>query len=429
MGCISSKPQSPVSNRYPPTGAGAGLRDTPASDAAHTAGQGTAMRLRRDSPLAALAPRAAQAAQSSVPIPNAPRTSLPTQARMSAQMAPRQAAPSRLRPSIEGALAHHLPSPRPAQTPAPAARPRELVSGLPAQAQHRIGVARWPDAKYNNEDTPAQQAFGRRFSQHCVNLGNEISSGEISDVEALWVGCQEWRKGEAENEPTGHKDEFGESRYRDGMNKPLFSPVAGRYEYMNQRSVQAIRDIQKNPQSGISQCNITDSRHGYKKATFQCQAETGGRKIPVTEMHVYYQEASGGRVQPVGANPQDPSISGQMHHTEPEHIQALMDEADDVFRSTLKEAGKLSPDEKAERLGKLHWLLAQASPDSRGSAAKSEMAVRSLACALDMELPPFKRGIVPDLEAFVTPQAAFAQKYKALFSSGAPPRPTPAAAT
>jgi avirulence protein len=399
MGCISSKPQSPGSNR-PPT-MGTGMPDGPPSGPADTAVPGAVMRLRRDSPLAALSPRAAPATQASSFIPHSPRTTLPTQARLSAPMAPRQAAPSRLRPSMEGASTRHLPS------------PRAVVSKLPVQAQQRVGVARWPDAKYNKEESTAQQAYGRRFSQHCVKLGNDISAKEISDVDALWIGCQEWRKAEAENGPAGQKADFGESRYRDGMNEPLFSPLAGRYEYMNQRSVQAIGDAENSPQSGIARSDIEDSGIGYKTAIFQCHAEVGKhrRKIPVTQMEAYYHEGPDGRLKPFSINPRDRAISGQMCHTEPQHIQALMDEADVVFRSTLQDAGKLSPGEKTERLGKLHWLLAQAAPDSRGSAAKSEMAVRSLACALDMELPPFKRGVIPDLEAFVTPQDAFTQKY------------------
>ncbi len=50
-------------------------------------------------------------------------------------------------------------------------------------------------------------------------------------------------------------------------------------------------------------------------------------------------------------------------------------------------------------------------PDTRGSAAKAELCVRSLAQARGMDLPPFKPGFVPDLEAMVRPRADHVNGY------------------
>jgi hypothetical protein len=59
--------------------------------------------------------------------------------------------------------------------------------------------------------------------------------------------------------------------------------------------------------------------------------------------------------------------------------------------------------------------LAQTIFDLRGSSAKSELFIRSLAVASGVELPPFKRGFVPDLESFVLSIDEFVKNYSGSF--------------
>ncbi len=68
-------------------------------------------------------------------------------------------------------------------------------------------------------------------------------------------------------------------------------------------------------------------------------------------------------------------------------------------------------EELLPRLGELHWWMAHAMPDGRGSAAKTEMGMRAIALAHGIALPPFRRGIVPDLEAFMQDMETFSQGY------------------
>jgi len=56
-------------------------------------------------------------------------------------------------------------------------------------------------------------------------------------------------------------------------------------------------------------------------------------------------------------------------------------------------------------------------PDKRGSAAKTELCVRALANAHGVELPPFGRGVIPDLEAFVRSRTEFVASYAAMFDT------------
>lgn len=74
-----------------------------------------------------------------------------------------------------------------------------------------------------------------------------------------------------------------------------------------------------------------------------------------------------------------------------------------------------SDEEKVSQLGEMHWWLSHAMPDNRGSAAKSELTVRSVALSEGLSLPPFKQGAVPDLESFLTTQEDFRRNYSSLF--------------
>ena len=55
-------------------------------------------------------------------------------------------------------------------------------------------------------------------------------------------------------------------------------------------------------------------------------------------------------------------------------------------------------------------------PDVRGSAAKAELCVRSLAQARGMDLPPFKQSVVPGLEAMTRSREDFVGRYAESFS-------------
>ncbi len=69
------------------------------------------------------------------------------------------------------------------------------------------------------------------------------------------------------------------------------------------------------------------------------------------------------------------------------------------------------------KLAEIHWMLAHAVPAGSDSAACSERALRAIASATGAELPPFRKGVIPDLEAFVTPLDQFKKNYASLFEA------------
>ncbi len=92
----------------------------------------------------------------------------------------------------------------------------------------------------------------------------------------------------------------------------------------------------------------------------------------------------------------------------------IMEHAESLFSRVLKPS--IPHAEALATLGELHGWLSHAMPDTRGSAAKTELCVRSLAQARGMDLPPFKPGFVPDLEAMIQPRAEYVDGYAGAFS-------------
>ncbi len=294
----------------------------------------------------------------------------------------------------------------------------QMPSSLPLSQQQLVGVARWPDPKYNTEASPHQTGYGLKFAQHCVDLGGQIRSGDIPDLQTLWRSCREWRLNEAANQPEGVREKFGLARNPGNADTgTLKTPIGAQYAYIHRRVLDSAIESRTDRKPGVALSTLQHATTGVMGtpryvANFQCEVDAGGKKIPLTLMSIV---ATKNR-SPVNVDVCKPGIVGCMTHTQPEHIGALMNRAQQVFRSVLDDAASLSADQKMRRLAELHWLLTQAAPDARGSAAKSEMTVRAVACSLDMELPPFKSGAIPDLEAFVTPLNAFVDGYQTLFS-------------
>jgi avirulence protein len=104
----------------------------------------------------------------------------------------------------------------------------------------------------------------------------------------------------------------------------------------------------------------------------------------------------------------------RINHTSVANARRIMDHAESLFGRVLSPA--IPHVEALATLGELHWWLSHAMPDKRGSAAKAELCVRSLAQARGMDLPPFRPGFVPDLEAMIRPRAEYMDGYAGAFS-------------
>ena len=96
----------------------------------------------------------------------------------------------------------------------------------------------------------------------------------------------------------------------------------------------------------------------------------------------------------------------------------LLNKAGAAFESVMQKDFPKNQD-GAENLVKdiaeIHWLMAQAAPFERGSAAIAEMMAKIALLHHDLEFTAWKPGIMADIEAMRTPLEDFKSNYKNLF--------------
>lgn len=274
---------------------------------------------------------------------------------------------------------------------------RTRKSALSESATMLVGVARWPDGRYKHEASTDQQGYGQMFSQTSVNIGAQIASGQIGSVDQLWTRCRRWRAATAQLAGENGARSFALSRENDTHH--VSTSIQGRYGILHGDVLDAASADGQHTEESNPKVNTP-----YRLSTVQYSVELDGVSIPLTRMSVNSHLATGAPLAVLHAEPGRGETLGTMLHTSPLHRPRLMARAEQVLPSTLDAQ---TPQDKIDGLAELHWLWAHAMPDARGSAAKSEMAIRSMAHAMGMELPPCSRGSCPDLIAFVSSKEEF----------------------
>jgi avirulence protein len=300
-------------------------------------------------------------------------------------------------------------------------------SKLPLNQQTLIGVARWPNLKPDMDID--QRKYGLAFSNKSLELATEIKDGKIEDIHQLWGKSREWRSSMCpDGDPAA--DSHKTARPTVTSDIPSYTPIYHdlKYGFMGKKVKDVVEgmvnrevdgmNVRKTPSKDeptvtsyhlaatlkldedgpveLTKVEITfDSKHekfhkGLRQSAFSNQLPS--RQPNSEEIRAHFNTAE-----------------NKMIHTDPKHVPALMKRADEVFQEVKR--ADATPNDRMRGLAEVHWLLTQAMPDARGSAAKSEMVVRSMAAAIDMELPPFKDGKVPDLEAFMMPLDQFKKEY------------------
>lgn len=276
---------------------------------------------------------------------------------------------------------------------------------LDLASQQLIGVARWPDPAHNEETAPHQQRYGKRFSDASMRLGGNIANRQIKSMESLWNNCRNWRVAIAQNAGDQKTADFRIDR-RNHQNE-IATPIHKRYAYMLRRTIESISAHQRHPNVAIEMLrNPSEPELVIKRLWMTIELE--GKTARLTEMRLGINKNTG-EPAPARAGRVLGDANGVMVHTDATLLAPLLKLADNVFQNTLRPG--LNRNQRMQGLAEIHWLLTQACPDKRGSAAKAELAVRAMAHAMDMELPPLRRGIQADLEAFVLPKDVFIAKY------------------
>ena len=68
-----------------------------------------------------------------------------------------------------------------------------------------------------------------------------------------------------------------------------------------------------------------------------------------------------------------------------------------------------------EQIAEMHWWLAHSMPYCRGSAGIADMFSKVLFDATGIEVPCWKNGLAPDMEAFITPLSEYKEQYHHFF--------------
>lgn len=285
---------------------------------------------------------------------------------------------------------------------------------LSASMNERIGVALYLKPANDREMTDHDKRYGTAFQEASVRLGAQIAKGELASFDELWKACRAWRLGQFDNpqerqvRPNISPDEKNELRLSFAYerntqttieNKLSWTPIAGKYGFITPKI--------------LASKNFTASvfdGHQVLGATHEVPID--GKRTELTRIFAFANELR--ESVPIPVNVLGVPLLGTIYHTSVDALPTIKGKISEQFEDLIS-ADMTDPVERRTKLAEMHWLLAHAMLDHRGSAAKSELAIRSIAMALDMELPPFREDIAPDLEAFVRPIDDFVKKYQSDF--------------
>lgn len=299
---------------------------------------------------------------------------------------------------MKGRLASPNP---PSRLPGP-----RSTSRLTRAQRELIGVARWPDPALNNELSAANKQYGLDFCESTRKAGSLLANGELRGFRQLWHYAAEWRVSKI---ATPHKKAtpfdqawiFKPQGPRSNHHSSQ-TPISGPYAFMADRLSGRSHDF--------IQSIIPTEKTSPKERVFVSSDTIGNQTIELTTLTLSdaLDPAVATNLRNIGI-----PVGNRMNHTPTQNIDTIVEHLETLFTHVTN--GRNTPQEALKGLAEMHWWAAHAMPDERGSAAKAEFCIRSMANAMGMELPPFKRGIIPDLEAFMTPRADFVRNYASMF--------------
>lgn len=331
---------------------------------------------------------------------------------------PPAVAPVPLADRPQAGAAWHSPTRQraPAATQPDALPPRTALPGGPAQPAGaattwrsglsedecgRVGVAQWPDARPDGPDAARQAAYGKSFAVAVDAAAQDIAAGRLPDLASVWKRATQWRVRQV---PPGDSQDRALMKRRRVFH-PLsgatdHTPLVDRYRYVIDRARVSPQAVTRPGFAGRADVELTE---------LTSRAALGGREVALTSVLIPCLAQAGRHEVARETAWLQPMIA----HTTPQLLDEILAHVQHLT-TQLRPSAPLA--QRLEQLGAIHWWLAQAMPDSRGSAAKAEFCVRAYAGAAGVSLPPFGPGRVPDIEAFLTPLETYRGSYGAYFA-------------
>jgi hypothetical protein len=316
-------------------------------------------------------------------------------------------------------------------------------STLTEEMRQKIGLMRapgldeslFPNFNYNLSMCSEALILG----QH---LRNECKAGNQPSFPTLWEACRAWRVSSLDLESnTEDIDNFSSSRLWHNHSH-IFSTSIHAFDIkyghligVTTKHIQrATRVMPSHQQIQFRELELSDQFWKDKivqLVSLQHFVIIQEQRIPLTTLRTVLNERDQAVPHPwshidnknrkidskklVKVPPNELS-DGVLLHTEAKYLDLLSEEIESKLQRVLKlfvsdSSCIREQSELLTRLAEIHYLLAHAAFDCRGSAAKSELLIRTLAIASGVELSPFKKGFIPDLEAFVHPKGDYINLY------------------
>lgn len=278
--------------------------------------------------------------------------------------------------------------------PGPIPRPTASIDEI-----RLTGAARWPNKSLDNSSSPDNQAYSSSMWRHARGSGKHIKEGQVTSYRQLWRDATDWRLSTIKNKQTPDLQEFVLPRSLEKFSNSLYiTPLHsdGPYAYMKDRFIEKAEhyDIpveKRRSKDGGENLNYTDF------------SQLGNNEVDLN--HIYLSTPPNSEI--------NESVSlGTIHHTAGFQINEIMNHIESSFQEAM--SGELSPSESMDKIAEMHWWVTNSCPDFRGSAAKAEYCARAMSEALGIEMPPFKDGILPDLEAMAMSKDDFVKAYSSL---------------
>ncbi len=257
-----------------------------------------------------------------------------------------------------------------------------------------VGVARWPDPQYNREHLSSQMEYGQAFWQESRRLGEAIAKGRVADFDTLWDKARDWRVAIS----GGDEETFGDERFPT-LNHTATTPLAGPYAYIKQRF---------NHRNDGELAENVDGSHSLEfplREKLHDEDLLLSTVVLSTDLHASREDARYSHFRNLDLD--EPFF---IRHTFSTDVAAIKQHVASLFTQAIDPS--LSKEQVMKHLANIHWWMANAMPDHRGSAAKTELCVRALAQARGLDLPPMKQGILADLEAMTTRRKDFVKNYQ-----------------
>jgi hypothetical protein len=312
-------------------------------------------------------------------------------------------------------------------------------------------LLRSPEIKESRlKDFDYQLALADESLRLGAHLRSVFKAGSQPKLEALWAVCRNWRFGRVDTHSYSMEIElFATSRMSSGYAADV-TPIDiddSSYSYLIDRIANLFKHASSEQateaQASAFKCDLFSmGSDPAQLITFQHSYQFDNQTIPLTKLKIALTEEGkpmahpwvyyGYGQHPIALNEDISLFFGAMVHVDPQDLGLMAQALESKFQafgelfqqefSKNNVKNTLTHDLKQARfshvmplLGEIHYLLAHAMLDHRGSAAKSELMVRSLAASVGLELPPFKKGFVPDLEAFLSSSDDFAKNYSSAF--------------